>query len=99
MVSMPPGVWRDFLNVGESEACALMVCNSQERPRVLWDGALERTAAESGWSRDASGYLAPATLVARRIGSSAMSSPSARSVAPREAPMVSLQQSQQEGRQ
>ena len=68
VVSMPPGVWRDFLNVGESEACALMVCNSQERPRVLWDGAHERTAAESGWSRDASGYLAPAALVAGASG-------------------------------
>ncbi|MYB03980.1 MAG: cupin domain-containing protein [Acidimicrobiaceae bacterium] len=68
VVSMPPGVWRDFLNVGESEACALMVCNSQERPRVEWDESLAQSAAANGWRRDASGYLAPATLVAGASG-------------------------------
>ncbi len=68
VVSMPPGVWRDFLNVGESEACALIVCNSRERPRVLWDEALERSAAEHGWSHDASGYLAPVKLVSGAPG-------------------------------
>ncbi len=68
VVSMPPGVWRDFRNVGESKACALLVCNSQERPRVEWDESLEQSAATNGWSRDASGYLAPATLVAGASG-------------------------------
>ena len=68
VVSMPPGVWRDFRNVGESEAFALLVCNSQERPRVEWDESLEQSAATNGWSRDASGYLAPATLVAGASG-------------------------------
>ena len=68
VVSMPPGVWRDFLNVGESEARALLVCNSQERPRVEWDESLVQSAAGNGWSRDASGYLAPATLVAGASG-------------------------------
>lgn len=68
VVSVPPGVWRDFQNVGESEAYALIVCNSQERPRAEWDEALRRSAAENGWRHDASGYLAPATLVASASG-------------------------------
>ena len=63
VVSVPPGAWRDFVNVGESEAYALIVCNSQQRPRILWDEALAQSAADNGWSRDASGYLAPASLV------------------------------------
>jgi len=64
VVSVPPGAWRDFANVGESEAYALIVCNSQQRPRILWDEALAQSAADNGWSRDASGYLAPASLIA-----------------------------------
>lgn len=68
VVSMPPGVWRDLLNAGESEACALIVSNTQQRPRVLWDEALVESAAGNGWTRDAAGYLAPASLVARASG-------------------------------
>jgi len=64
VVSVPPGVWRDLRNVGDSEARALIVCNAQQRPQVLWDEELVRSAAAGGWTHDASGYLAPTSLIA-----------------------------------
>lgn len=64
VVSIPPGVWRDLRNVGDADAVAVIVSNAQQRPRVHWDDEVLASAAAGGWTHDASGYLAPAALIA-----------------------------------
>ena len=65
VVSINSGAWRDLSNIGESEACAVVVCDTDQRAIVEWDGSIVETAQQAGWGRDAGGYLAPVELIGR----------------------------------
>ncbi|MGH1491881.1 MAG: cupin domain-containing protein [Acidimicrobiales bacterium] len=65
VVSVPAGCWRNLTNVGDTDALALVVCNGDAPARLTWDQAIVDQAGRSGWGRDASGYLAPLTLLGR----------------------------------
>lgn len=66
VVSIAEGAWRNFTNVGETAAHAVMVCGGDHPTRLDWDDALEAGAAAAGWTRDASGYMAPIDLLGAR---------------------------------
>lgn len=66
VVSVPADTWRNFTNVGETAAMALVVCNSDSPSRVEWDDELMKDAGQAGWGLDASGFLAPISLLGRR---------------------------------
>ncbi len=63
VVSIPPGAWRDFRNVGSNEALAVVVCGSDSPARLQWDQEVIDKAAKAGWALDAGGYLAPLRLL------------------------------------
>lgn len=65
VVSLPAGCWRNATNVGDEEALALVVTNGDGPARIEWHDDLVDSASRAGWARDASGYLAPADLLAR----------------------------------
>ena len=63
VVSIPTGCWRNLRNFGDSDALALIVTNGDAPARLQWDRELIGQARNSGWGRDASGYLAPIDLL------------------------------------
>lgn len=63
VVSIVAGAWRDFTNVGTTAAHAVVVCGGDHPTRLEWDPSISVDAASAGWTRDASGYLAPAELL------------------------------------
>ena len=65
IVSIPPGAWRNLSNVGETDAQAVIVCESDHRAVIEWDFEILAAARSAGWSIDAAGYIAPAALLAR----------------------------------
>ncbi len=65
VVSLPPDHWRDFRNVGDDQALAVVVCGGDNPTRIEWASELISAAADAGWARDASGYLAPVELIGR----------------------------------
>ncbi len=66
VVSVPSGCWREFSNPGAAQATCVVVCSGDERATAEWDPAVVSAALDRGWSRDASGYLAPLDLLARK---------------------------------
>ena len=67
VVSVPAGAWRDFANVGSSDATALVVCGGDQRALIEWDPKIVVAARSAGWARDAGGYVAPLRLLARSV--------------------------------
>lgn len=63
IVSVPAGAWRAFANTGTAPARAVIVCGSDAPTRIEWSDEVVQAAARSGWSIDASGYLAPIRLI------------------------------------
>lgn len=63
VVSIPEGAWRNFTNVGDAPAHAVVVSGRDHPTALDWDGSIEAAAAAAGWGRDASGYLAPIQLL------------------------------------
>lgn len=68
IVSVPSGVWRDFLNIGAEPALAVIVNGSDSPTRLEWHADVATAAAEAGWGLDAAGATAPISLL-RRVGS------------------------------
>ena len=70
VVSIPPGAWRDFVNVGTTPALCLVVCGGDSRSRITWDPAVVAEAAARGHVRDAAGVVMtrrPAAHRPRRV--------------------------------
>lgn len=65
VLSIPADSWRDYTNVGTEEALAVVVTGGDEPTRIDWDDDLVAAAREHGWAVDASGKLAPLSLLAR----------------------------------
>ena len=63
VVSVPGGCWREFANTGTAVATCLVVCAGDNRAIADWDPMIGTAAAEAGWGRDASGYIAPLDLL------------------------------------
>ncbi|MEM9201646.1 MAG: cupin domain-containing protein [Actinomycetota bacterium] len=65
MVSVPRGAWRDFVNVGEEPALAVVV-NGSDAPTVIeWHAEVLAAAEAAGWGLDAAGTTAPTSLLRR----------------------------------
>ena len=63
VVSIPPGAWRDIVNVG-SDDLEVVVVNGGDGPTVLeWDPRILSECRDAGWTRDANGCVAPVSLV------------------------------------
>lgn len=65
VVSVPPGCWRDLRNIGDTPALAVVVCGGDSPTTIEWAPEIVTAAADAGWSRDASGYVAPVELIGR----------------------------------
>lgn len=65
VVSVPADAWRDFANVGRTDATALIVCGGDNRSLIEWDAEILAVAHAAGWARDAGGYVAPLGLLGR----------------------------------
>ncbi len=63
VVSVPEGMWRTFTNVGDDDALVAVVCGGEAPSRIEWSTSIVSLARDAGWSRDHSGYIAPARLV------------------------------------
>ena len=63
VVSIPGNCWRDLTNTGSAVATCLVVCAGDNRARADWDPWIGNAAAETGWGRDANGYIAPLDLL------------------------------------
>ena len=65
VVSINSGAWRNLSNVGDNEARAVVVCDTDQRAMIEWDSGIVEAAQQAGWGRDAGGYLAPVELIGR----------------------------------
>ncbi len=63
VVSIPPGLWRNLANTGDTPARAVVVCGSDAPTRIEWDPTIVAAAATAGWAIDAGGSIAPAHLL------------------------------------
>lgn len=63
VISVPPGVWRDFRNVGADDAIAMVICGTDSPTHIEWDAEIVAAARTAGYSRDASGHLAPLSML------------------------------------
>jgi quercetin dioxygenase-like cupin family protein len=63
VVSIPAGVWRNYVNTGDSPGRAVVVCGADGPTRIEWDQQVVAAVADVGWRIDPSGYIAPAHLV------------------------------------
>ena len=63
VVSVPPGTWRNFTNVGSTDAIAAVVCGTDSPNIIEWDPAVVAAAASAGFVRDAAAKIAPAELL------------------------------------
>lgn len=59
VVSVPPGSWRNYTNLGETDAVALIVCGGDARTEITWDTDIISRASDAGFAIDANGYVAP----------------------------------------
>ncbi|MEM8706372.1 MAG: cupin domain-containing protein [Actinomycetota bacterium] len=66
IVSIPRGSWRDFVNVGDEPALAVVVNGSDSPTRLEWHPDVLAAASAAGWGVDAAGRTAPASLLRRR---------------------------------
>lgn len=65
IVSVPAGAWRDFVNIGDTTAYAVVVNGSDAPTRLEWHPDVSRAAADLGWALDAAGSAAPIALLGR----------------------------------
>lgn len=63
VVSIPPGAWRDFSNIGTTPAVAAVVCGTDSPNHIIWDQAIVDASRSAGWVRDAAGKIAPKSLL------------------------------------
>ena len=68
MLSVPPGAWRSLRNVGTGTGKLVVVNSGDGRVRPRWDDEVVKAAADSGYSLDHNGYVAPYALVPRSRG-------------------------------
>lgn len=64
VVSLPPGSWRDFTNVGSTDAVAAVVCGTDSPNTIEWSREIVAQAHAAGWARDAAAKVAPRSLLA-----------------------------------
>lgn len=67
VVSVNSGAWRDISNIGDSEAHAVVVCATDQRPVIEWDPNIVEAAQQAGFAHDAGGYIAPVELIGRPV--------------------------------
>lgn len=65
IVSVPRNVWRNFRNVGPSEAFAVVINGGDSRTLLEFASEFANAAMVDGWELDAAGYVAPAGLSGR----------------------------------
>lgn len=65
IVSVPAGAWRDFANVGDTTAYAVVVNGTDAPTRIEWHADVCAAAASAGWALDAAGCTAPIGLLGR----------------------------------
>lgn len=63
VVSLVPGSWREFRNVGTTTATAVLVTAGEDKQPVQWSEDILALALRAGTAVDANGYLAPAHLL------------------------------------
>jgi mannose-6-phosphate isomerase-like protein (cupin superfamily) len=63
MVSIPAGVQRRLLSVGDEPLLAVVVTSGDGRARPRWSDDVVTTAQRAGIVLDRDGYLAPASVV------------------------------------
>jgi len=63
VVSVPPDTWRNFTNVGSSNAIAAVVCGTDSPNVIEWHETIRNAAAAAGFVRDASAKIAPVELL------------------------------------
>ncbi|MGI8458545.1 MAG: cupin domain-containing protein [Propionibacteriaceae bacterium] len=66
-LSVPPGAWRRFTNVGDTEAELVVINGSDGRVHLEWSDDVVRSARDLDLAHDANGYLAPWSLVSRSV--------------------------------
>lgn len=66
--SVPPGAWRSLHCVEGDPGQVLLITGGDNRTRIEWEPQVLQAAAERGWSRDANGYVAPASVLALAAG-------------------------------
>jgi len=64
VVSVPPGTWRNFTNVGATDAIAAVVCGTDSPNVIEWCPQIIAEAKAAGWLRDAAAKVAPIALLA-----------------------------------
>lgn len=70
VVSIPPNAWRDLANIGDEPALAMVICGSDAPTSIEWDDSVTAAAQRAGYSRDASGKVAPLGLLAHTFENS-----------------------------
>ena len=65
VVSVPRHVWRNFRNIGSSDASAVVINGGDSRTLLEFVPELARAAFHDGWELDAAGYVAPVGLSGR----------------------------------
>jgi hypothetical protein len=63
--ALPDGHWRQFRQVGDVPALALLLSSGDHRKRIEWSPEVVQAAAGRGLARDANGYIAPRRFVER----------------------------------
>jgi len=66
VVSVPPGTWRNFANVGDIDAYAAVICGTDAPNVIEWSTEITRAADDAGWRRDAANKIAPVALLGHR---------------------------------
>ena len=66
-LSVPPGAWRRFTNVGDDEAEMVVINGSDGRVQLEWTDDVVQAARAQDVGYDANGYLAPWSLVSRSV--------------------------------
>lgn len=65
VVSVPPGVWRSFINTGSDEAALCVVNGGDTQTRIEWPAETLEAARRLDWGVDAGGFVAPFHLIER----------------------------------
>jgi mannose-6-phosphate isomerase-like protein (cupin superfamily) len=62
--SAPAGAWHSLQCMDGDPGQVLLITGGDSRTRIEWEPRVLEAAAERGWSRDADGYAAPASVLA-----------------------------------
>lgn len=65
VISVPPSAWRNFKNLGDTDAIAAVVCGTDAPNLIEWSPEILAAARAAGWQRDAAAKIAPTALLGR----------------------------------